>query len=75
MVAIQIEDFASPSDTIPMSSVPLQFIVSVFTSTEVCTSMPEFVPPTRLDRSCIAVPFNSTYAEPVVAQSGGPEIR
>ena len=74
-MALQVEDFANPSDTNPMSSVPVQFIVSVFVSSEACTSIPEFVPPTRVDRSCIAVPFNTTYAERITAQSGGPDIR
>ncbi len=75
MVALQVEDFASAADTIPLSSVPLQFIVSVFTSAGACTSRPEFVPPTRVDRSCIAVPFNTLYAERIIAQSGSDEIR
>lgn len=30
-VALQIEDFAIPNDTIPLSSVPIQFVVHVLT--------------------------------------------
>lgn len=74
-MALQIEDFASPGDTMAISSVPIQFLVSVFTSSENCTNSPFFVPPTRVDGSCVAVPFNSTYAEGVTVESGGPTVR
>ena len=30
MVTIQVEDFATLTDIIPLSSVPLQFVVNVF---------------------------------------------
>jgi len=74
-VALQIEDFATPTSTLPLSSVPLQFLVFVSTSNTPCSSRPEFVPPTRVDASCIGVPFNTTYDEPIIAQSGGETIR
>ena len=74
-VALQIEDFASPSDTIPLSSVPLQFLVLVFTSSAPCASRPEFVEPTRVDGSCVGVPFNTTWHEPLIAQSGAEGVR
>lgn len=74
-VAVQVEDFASPNDTVAMSSIPVQFIVSVFTSTEACTSSPLLASPTRVGDSCVAVPFNSTYSEGVTAESGGTEVR
>ena len=32
-MALQIEDFATPNDTIPLSSIPVQFVVHVFTPT------------------------------------------
>lgn len=75
VVALQVEDFATPSDTVAMSSIPVQFIVSVFASSEACTSSPLFVPPTRVHGSCVAIPFNSTYSEGVTAESGGAEVR
>ena len=71
-VALQIEDFASTTDTIPLSSIPLQFIIEVFSSTAPCgcsSSQPEVVGGTR----CIEV--SSTYRERIVAESGGPNIR
>ena len=69
-VALQIEDFASRTATVPLSSIPLQFIIEVFCSTTPCGSyQPEIVGGTR----CIEV--SSTYRERIVAQSGGSNIR
>jgi hypothetical protein len=44
-VVLQIEDFVSPTDTIPLSSIPVQFIVHVFTPTpnQACSTLPELV--------------------------------
>ncbi|XP_048590560.1 uncharacterized protein LOC116611783 isoform X3 [Nematostella vectensis] len=69
--ALMIEDFSSPLSRLPLSSVPLQFLVKVFRSSEKCHRKPEFVDETRADRSCIGVPFNMQYTEPVIARSGG----
>jgi len=55
---------------VPLSSVPVQFLVSVFISDEPCSQKPEFVGVTRVGGSCIGVPFNTTFHEPVIATSG-----
>ena len=69
-VALQIEDFASKTDTVPLSSIPLQFVIEVFNSSAPCVSnQPEIVGATR----CIGV--SSTYHERIVAQSGDSNIR
>jgi len=75
VVALQIEDFVTTAATVPLSSVPLQFLVDVFNSTASCASgtQPEFVGVTRVDGSCVGVP--STYQEPIIAKSGGPGVR
>ena len=76
-VAIQIEDFYSAIDTVPFSSVPLQFIVNVYESSfenASCYSKPIFLWPTRRDSACIGIPLNSTFHEAIIAKSGGPEI-
>ena len=74
-MSLQIEDFASPLDTVPLSSVPLKFLILVFSSSLSCTRGPELVEPTRVDGSCIGVPFNTTWHEPLVAQSGAEGVR
>ena len=74
-MALQIEDFVTTAATVPLSSVPLQFLVNVFTSMASCASgtEPKFVGITRVDGSCVGVP--STYQEPIIAKSGGPGVR
>lgn len=44
-VALQIEDFTDSSSTVPLSSVPLQFIINVNDSVR-CSSNSFFVSPT-----------------------------
>ena len=69
-VALQIEDFASTTDTVPLSSIPLQFVIEVFNSTAPCASyQPQIIGGTR----CIEM--SSTYHERIVAESGGSNIR
>lgn len=36
-IAIQIEDFAKPTDKVPFSSVPLQFMINILNITASCT--------------------------------------
>ena len=64
-----VEDFATETSLEPLSSVPVQFLVYVFTSNEPCTSKPEFVGRTRADASCVGVPFSSTLSEQVIVSS------
>ena len=74
-VALQIEDYATPTDVMPLSSVPVQFLVLVFSSEGPCSQKPGFVGVTRVAGSCIGIPFNTTFQEPVIAMSGGPNVR
>ena len=67
--AIVIEDFL-PGSTVPMSSVGLQFLVLVFSSTRPCSDAPEFIPPTPEDDSCVAIPPGGTFHTMLVAMSG-----
>ena len=69
-VALQIEDFTTTTATVPLSSVPVQFLVNVHTTIPSCGSgtQPEFVGVTWMDGSCVGVP--STYRETITAQSG-----
>ena len=67
--AIMIEDFL-PGSTVPMSSVGLQFLVFVFSSTRPCSDGPEFIPPTPEDDSCVEIPPGGTFHAMLVAVSG-----
>ena len=69
-VALQVEDFMSPTDITPLSSIPIQFIVHVqaFFSNPPCTSQPELVGTTPLDGSCIGVPFNTSWSATLTAR-------
>ena len=67
--AIVIEDFL-PGSTVPMSSVGLQFLVFVFSSTRPCSDAPEFIPPTPEDDSCVEIPPGGTFHTMLVAVSG-----
>ena len=75
-MALQVEDFISSMDTVPLSSgVPLQFVASVFTSEHLCDDRPEFVAPTRLDGSCVGAPFNTSWEEQIIVQSSSQDLR
>ena len=63
-----------------MSSVPLQFLITVFSSSLTCQvtidTSPSLVPgETPPDGSCIPVPFGTTYTAAIVAYSGGSSTR
>ena len=71
--AIMIEDFVSGSLE-PLSSVALQFLVFVFSSTQSCSSQPQFIPPTILGGSCVAIPSRETFTTQIIASSGGESV-
>ena len=74
-VAIQIEDFATTTSTIALSSIPLQFLVYVFDSSASCASRPELVSPTPPDGSCYPVATGSSWSARIVARSGSSSVR
>ena len=69
-VAIMIEDFNSGS-TQPLSSVGLQFLISVVASSESCSLAPHFIPPTLSQGSCVSIPPETTFTTQLTAFSGG----
>ena len=60
----------SPTDVIPLSSVPVQFIVRVqdIASNPPCTSQPVFTDPTPMDRTCFGVPFSTSWRASISAR-------
>lgn len=64
---LMIEDF-TPESSSPLSSVALQFLVLVIPNTVgSCSQMPEFVPPTIRDSSCVAIPPGATFTTQLFA--------
>ena len=74
-VAAMIEDYAAPTDTRPLSSIPLQFLVNVFKSNESCDERPDFTEETRAKASCIGIPHGGTYFDRIIVRAGGPSKR
>ena len=74
-VAAMIEDFAKPTDTEALSSIPLQFLVYVFNSNEACDEHPDFTEETRPKGSCIGIPPGGTYFDRIIVRAGGPSKR
>lgn len=69
-VALQIEDFASPTDSTPLSSMPIQFIVQVFTPTSnrPCSSQPQLVGTTPPNGSSICISSLSSWSTAITAR-------
>ncbi|XP_071124630.1 integrin beta-like protein C [Mytilus edulis] len=74
-VALQIEDFQKSSDTVPLSSVPLQFLIVVAKSSESCASRPVLPPNIITDGSVHHISVNTIFNESIVARSGGETLR
>ncbi len=67
-ISLQIEDFLSGFSTAAMSSVPLQFLIHLFTSHLGCdANKPHLVAETLPTGSCIPVPFGMTFNFSIVA--------
>ena len=67
--AVMIEDFL-PGSSAPLSSVALQFLVLVIpNNVGSCSQIPEFVQPTILAGSCVAIPPGATFTTQLVANS------
>ena len=74
VVAVQIEDFISCTSTVALSSVPLQFLINVFSSTEPCAggTRPSLVAgETPPHNSIVTLYSDATYSAGLVADSGG----
>ncbi|XP_052282614.1 uncharacterized protein LOC127879671 isoform X1 [Dreissena polymorpha] len=73
-VAIQIEDFTLNSPNSPLSSIPLQFLVSVEDKNASCNvtekERPKFVNFTLPDKACIGVMTDTDFLSDIYIQSG-----
>ena len=68
-VAVMLEDFVSGS-SLPLSSVALQFLVLVVSSSQPCSHKPKFILPTPSSGSCVPIPPGGTYTTQLRAYSG-----
>ena len=68
-VALQVEDFSSESSTMPMSSVPVQFLVEVVNVPTPPAGVipPTFVGSTPSNGDCIDIANGSTYQTQITA--------
>nr|XP_022295374.1 uncharacterized protein LOC111105368 isoform X1 [Crassostrea virginica] len=66
-VSVQIEDFARSTPSVVLSSVPLQFLIIVFSDSLGCNDAPTFVPPSPPASSCHVV--TSTFTKTLVART------
>ncbi|CAC5379423.1 unnamed protein product [Mytilus coruscus] len=68
-VALQIEDFAFQIGTYPLSSVSLQFLIFVYSSTEMCDNKPSIDTSTDQDGAVIFILPNTTYYKTIIAST------
>jgi hypothetical protein len=68
-IRLQIEDFADLDSEIPLSSIPLEFLVQAFELKSNFNNTPQFEYPTKDDRTCFPLSLNSTYNDIIVVNS------
>ena len=69
VIAVQIEDFATPNSTTPLSSVPLQFLIHTFNET-IRHPILTFVGSTSDDNTKVHGSHKSHFITRIVAESG-----
>ncbi|KAK3579266.1 hypothetical protein CHS0354_033344 [Potamilus streckersoni] len=74
-VAIQVEDFPITGGKVPYSSVPLQFLVDVYSVNQGCYNLPKFIAPTRADQEIVYITVEKVYFDQIVAISNVPNKR
>ena len=73
VVAVMVEDFI-PGSSQPLSSVALQFLVLVVSSSQPCSQKPKFISPTPSSGSCLSVLPGGTIDIQLIAYSGNLNI-
>ncbi|KAL4240889.1 hypothetical protein ACF0H5_001671 [Mactra antiquata] len=67
-VAIQVEDFIDVNSHTPLSSIPVQFLVQVYSGNDSCVKSVVFIPPTPPDDACIGVSYNTSWESAIVTR-------
>ncbi|XP_052774203.1 uncharacterized protein LOC128212867 isoform X2 [Mya arenaria] len=69
-VAIQVEDFVTFSSVNALSSIPVQFLIFVYTANEneTCGQSMVFINPTPPDDACIGIPEGQVYSSAIAVR-------
>lgn len=63
-----MEDYLDANSSTYLSSIPVQFLIYVYPSSQTCAKTTEFVDPTPHESACIGVPVGKTFAAAIVAR-------
>lgn len=76
-VALQIEDYSVSDTATPLSSVPLQFLVDISSTTGSCDDKPLVLQLnlTNVNGSVAPIALNTTFFQTIVANSGSTNVR
>ncbi|XP_052078414.1 integrin beta-like protein B isoform X2 [Mytilus californianus] len=72
--ALQIEDYAVSDITTPLSSVPLQFLIEVASTTDTCDDKPLVLNLTNVNDSVASLTLNATFFQTIIANSGSTSV-
>ncbi|CAC5400905.1 unnamed protein product [Mytilus coruscus] len=72
--ALQIEDYAMSDITTPLSSVPLQFLIEVSSTTDTCDDKPLVLNLTNVNDSVASLTPNTTFFQTIIANSGSTSV-
>ncbi len=73
-VAIQIEDFLTANSTTPLSSIPVQFLISIANTTSIADP-PRLISDTPSNGSSFSVHAGDSFIAQLLAHSGGADVR
>lgn len=74
-VALQIEDFSSTTQSEPYSSVPLQFLLDVSTTTDSCGNKPQLGNDTNINDTVTKLEPDATFFKTLIANTGSTSVR
>ena len=69
-VALMLEDFTSSSSSVPLSKVPLQFLIQVAQRGTSCGAGVKFASSTLSDNICVTVPPGTTFTTKISVTEG-----
>ena len=73
--ALQLENFATMEDTVPLSTMPLQFTIMVYNSLDPCDAIPTLVEPTPECDSTLYACGGKPWTKTSIAENGTSSAR